>query len=146
MVYMYRNASKMLCCWIHKICQNFEMHQYIFISIFYWKNKQQWPTSFNMKNHSAKQKSCDKKGSRAKKLQWNGNKKCFMCEWDHWNNIGTNPARYRNKFATSKSRRIRVMCVKALTLDERVWVHSWWYSWVCVRFVLPLLHLVQMFD
>ena len=53
------------------------MHQYIFIYIIYWKNKQQCnqlqykqqcPTSLNMKNHSAEQKSCDKKGSRAKKL------------------------------------------------------------------------------
>ena len=55
---------------------NLEMHQYIFISIIYWKNKQQCnqvqyiqqcPTSFNMKNCSAEQKLHDKKGSRAKK-------------------------------------------------------------------------------
>ena len=56
------------------------MHQYICISIIYWKNKQQYnqllsngktnssTTSFNMKNCSAEQKSHDKKGCRAKKL------------------------------------------------------------------------------
>ena len=51
------------------------MHQYLFICMIYWKNKQQCnqlqykqqcPISLNMKNHSAEQKSYDKKGSRAK--------------------------------------------------------------------------------
>ena len=52
------------------------MHQYLFICIIYWKNKQQCnqlqykqqcPTSLNMKNCSAEQKSLNKKGSRVKK-------------------------------------------------------------------------------
>ena len=54
------------------------MHQYLFICIIYWQNKQQCnqlqykqqcPTIFNMKNHSAEQKLHDKKGSRVKKLR-----------------------------------------------------------------------------
>ena len=117
----------MLCCWIHKICQTFEMHQYIFISIIYWKNKQQCNqllsniTSFIVKNCSAEQKLHNKKGSRAKKLhckklQQNHNEKCFMCEWDHWNNIGANPVRYCDEFAMSKSWQICIMCVTALNV------------------------------
>ena len=41
MVYIYRNASKCYVAEFTEICQTFEMHQYIFISIIYWKNKQQ---------------------------------------------------------------------------------------------------------
>ena len=76
MVYIYRNASKCYVAEFTKSVRTFEMHEYIFISIICWKNKQQCnqlqyeqqcPTSFNMKNHSAEQKSCNKKGSRAKK-------------------------------------------------------------------------------
>ena len=80
--------------WIHKICRTFEMHQYLFICIIYWKNKQQcnelqykqqYPTSLNMKNRSAEQKTHDKKGSRAKnhavkKSQWIHDEKRAMCE------------------------------------------------------------------
>ena len=44
--------------------------------------------------------------------------KCCMCEWDHWNNIGANPARYHGEFTTSKLQRIRVMCVKALNSES----------------------------
>ena len=74
---------------------------------------------FNMKNCSAEQKMCDKKGSRVKncavkKSQWISNEKRAMCEWDHWNSIGANPVQYCSKFVTSKSRQIHIMCVKAL--------------------------------
>ena len=53
------------------------MHQYIFISIIYWKNKQQLlngnkqtavSNQFQHENHSAEQKLHDKKGLRVKKL------------------------------------------------------------------------------
>ena len=65
-------------------------------------------------------KSHDKKGSRAKKIALGKNhsefatKKRAMCAWDHWNSIGVNPARYRCEFATSKTPRIRAMCVMSL--------------------------------
>ena len=38
-----------------------------------------------------------------------------MCEWDHWNNIGKNPAWYCSKFATSKTLQICVVCFIALS-------------------------------
>ena len=57
----------------------------------------------------------EQKNHTVKKLQWICNEKCTMCEWDHWNSIGVNPAWYRCKFAMSKLLQICVMCVKALT-------------------------------
>ena len=97
MVYIYRNASKFYITEFTRSVRTFEMHQYLFICIIYWKNKQQCnqlqykqqcPTSLNMKSCSAEQKLHDKKGSRVKKshckkLQQICNEKRFTCEWDH---------------------------------------------------------------
>ena len=110
----------------------------VYIHIYYLLEKQSnglkqtaVPNQFNMKNRSAEQKSHDKKGSRVKKLcckklQWIHNKKCAMCEWDHWNSIGANPARYHCKFVMSKSRQICIMCQGTYQLlwNEHLYLHK----------------------
>ena len=73
--------------------------------------------------------------------------KCCMCEWDHWNNIGANPAQYRSKFAMSKLQRIHIMCVKALTLikthnSDKIWNKRCYKNIVyCSLFLLTILSI-----
>ena len=73
-----------------------------------------WKIALQNKNCMIK-RGLEQKNCTVKKLQQIHDKKCFMCEWDHWNNIGVNPAWYIGEFAMSKSQWIHVMCVKALT-------------------------------
>ena len=122
----------MLYCWIHRICRTFEMHQYLFICMFYWKNKQQCnqlqykqqcPISLNMKNHSAEQKSCDKKGSRAKKSHCKKNRSKFATKNAPCVNRTIEIAleQIQHDIAVnsqqSKLQWICIMCVKALSKE-----------------------------
>ena len=74
-------------------------------------------TSCNTKLHK---KSCNEKGNRAIKLQCLQicDKECWQCAWDHWKSIAANQGRYRSEFATSKTPRIRVVCVMSLTVNK----------------------------
>ena len=103
MVYVYRNASK---CYVAEFTRSVEPLKCISIYSYllsigktecsatqllsnYGNGKtNSSATSFNMKNHFAEQKLCNKKWCRVKKLcykklQQIHSKKCCMCEWDH---------------------------------------------------------------
>ena len=69
------------------------------------------------KKNRAIKRGLGRKNRAGKKSQRIRDEKRAMCAWDHWNSIGANPARYRCEFATSKTPRIRAVCVMALTLN-----------------------------
>ena len=142
--------------WIHKICQTFEMHQYICISIgktnssatrYYliieMVKTNSSATIFNMKNRSTEQNSHNKKGSRVKKSHCK--KITANSQWKMHNvwmgplkyNTGANQMRYCNEFVTSKTSRIRVMCVMTLTLGTLFWFNC---PTVILRHSIAVMH------
>ena len=117
------------------------MLQYICIYIIYWKTHSSanclylimGPLSMEMVKQTAVQlvstwkfalhkKNCvikrglGRKNHTGKKSQRIHDEKRAMCAWDHWNSIGANPARYCCEFATSKTPRIRAMCVMSFMI------------------------------
>ena len=93
MVYI-KKCFKMLYCWIHKICRTFEMHQYLFICIIYWKTNSStiscntnssaqpvwtWKIALQNKNRAIK-RGLERKNRTVKKSQQICDEKCAMCE------------------------------------------------------------------
>ena len=74
-------------------------------------------SSFNLLQHKIAWKITNEKGSRAIKLQCLQihDEKHWQCAWDHWKSITENRGWYRSEFTTSKTPRIRVVCVMNLS-------------------------------
>ena len=150
------------------------MLQYICIYIIYWKTHSSanclylimgplsmemvkqtvvqpvstWKFTLHKKNRKIK-RGLGQKNCAGKKSQRICDEKCAMCAWDHWNSIGANPARYRCEFATSKTPRIRAMCVMSFiqctcaytnfvircVQYNRKW-NANWFAYLCCRILI----------